>query len=92
MGAQSARLRVRPRSRTSWRTVQAPVFEREAGEAVGVVVAVGAGQVAGEDVAGVERHEADVAFVGVAGGQRLDVRGEPEACAGGERDGLAAGR
>ena len=56
-------------------------LEREPGEAVGVVVAVRAGQVAGEDVARVERHEADVALVGVAGGQRLDVRGEPEALA-----------
>ena len=52
--------------------------KRQAREAVGVVVVVGAGQIAGEDVAGVERHEADVAFVGVAGGQHLDVRGEPE--------------
>lgn len=60
---------------------------RQAREAVGVDVAVGAGQLAGEHVAGVERHEADVSLVGVADGQRLDVRCQPEPRPGGEHEG-----
>ena len=52
-----------------------------------VGVAVGAGHVAGEDVSGVDGHEADVTPAGVMVGERLDVSGEPEALAAGERDG-----
>ena len=54
-----------------------------------VGVGVGAGHVAGEDVAGVHGHEADVASVRVTVGERLDVGGEPEPVAAGERDGAA---
>lgn len=58
--------------------------EREACEAPCAFVAVGLGQFAGEDVAGVDGHEGDEAFGGVAVGPRFDVGGEPEALGRGE--------
>jgi hypothetical protein len=61
------------------------VNERETRERASALVAVRAGLLAGEDVAGEQDHVRDEAFCRVPVGERLDVRREPEPLAGGER-------